>query len=233
MISWEEIEEKYAKNFTSKQGAPAKSARMALAALIIKEKLRLTDEDTVQLISETPAMQYFLGMEKFVQKAPFDPSSMVHFRKRFSADFIEEINQMIIREGKAKLSEKPPEKEIGQGPPSKTDCTPKEVNQENSENQEKEIPRQGKLILDAACAPADIRYPADLGLLNKAGEKSEEIIDTLFGQLSKKNKKPRTYRRKARKQYLNLARKKRLTAKSVRKGCGQQLRYLKKKFETH
>jgi len=27
---------------------------------------------------------------------------------------------------------------------------------------------QGKLILDATCAPADIKYPTDLGLLNQA-----------------------------------------------------------------
>jgi transposase, IS5 family len=37
----------------------------------------------------------------------------------------------------------------------------------------------GKLILDATCAPADIRYPNDLGLLNQAREQTERIIDGL------------------------------------------------------
>jgi IS5 family transposase len=39
---------------------------------------------------------------------------------------------------------------------------------------------KGKLLLDATCAPADIRYPTDLSLLNEAREKTEKIIDTLY-----------------------------------------------------
>ncbi|MCC3506712.1 MAG: IS5/IS1182 family transposase, partial [Microcoleus sp. PH2017_19_SFW_U_A] len=41
---------------------------------------------------------------------------------------------------------------------------------------------QGKLILDATCAPADIKYPTDLGLLNQAREHTEKIIDSLHNQ---------------------------------------------------
>ena len=37
MIPWEKFEEEYAKNFTEDKGAPAKSFRMALGGLIIKE----------------------------------------------------------------------------------------------------------------------------------------------------------------------------------------------------
>jgi len=33
---------------------------------------------------------------------------------------------------------------------------------------EGEPKKRGKLILDATCAPADISYPTDLGLLNQA-----------------------------------------------------------------
>ena len=52
---------------------------------------------------------------------------------------------------------------------------------------------QGKLILDATCAPADIKYPTDLGLLNQAREHTEKIIDALQTQIqspAKKNQKP-------------------------------------------
>lgn len=56
------------------------------------------------------------------------------------------------------------------------------------------ITNKGTLMLDATCAPADIKYPTDLGLLNHAQEILEGIIDTLhhphIGQLEK----PRTYR---------------------------------------
>jgi hypothetical protein len=45
---------------------------------------------------------------------------------------------------------------------------------------------QGKLIVDASCAPADIRYPNDLSLLKEAREKSERIIDQLHEPLKGK-----------------------------------------------
>ncbi len=37
-------------------------ARIALGSLIIKEKLGLTDEETVEQISENPYLQYFLSI---------------------------------------------------------------------------------------------------------------------------------------------------------------------------
>jgi len=55
-------------------------------------------------------------------------------------------------------------------------------------------PNQGKLIIDATCAPTDISYPTDLGLLNFARVNTEKIIDILYKQIKgKNNKKPRTY----------------------------------------
>jgi len=53
---------------------------------------------------------------------------------------------------------------------------------------------KGQLILDATCAPVDIRYPTDLGLLNDACVKTEQIIDQLHAHAPEGQKKPRTYR---------------------------------------
>lgn len=47
----------------------------------------------------------------------------------------------------------------------------------------KEERHKGKLLVDATCVPADIRYPTDLGLLNESREKLEDIIDILHGSL--------------------------------------------------
>lgn len=49
---------------------------------------------------------------------------------------------------------------------------------------------RGKLIVDAICAPADIAYPTDIGLLNDVREKTERIIDftALFLSTIKKHK---------------------------------------------
>ena len=44
LIPWSEFEVEYAENFPTEMGAPAKSWRMALGALIIKEKLGISSE---------------------------------------------------------------------------------------------------------------------------------------------------------------------------------------------
>ncbi len=96
LIPWVDIEEKYAKNFKNrKKGQAAKSVRMALGALIIQNRKRLSDRETVEEITENPHMQYFIGLHAFTEKPPFDASLMVYFRKRLGKDIIREINELI------------------------------------------------------------------------------------------------------------------------------------------
>jgi IS5 family transposase len=54
LIPWSEFEAEYAQNFATEMGPPAKSFRMALGALIIKEKLGISDRETVEQIRENP-----------------------------------------------------------------------------------------------------------------------------------------------------------------------------------
>ena len=96
LIPWDVIEDKYASLFDKKNmGAPAKPVRMALGALIIKEKGGFSDEEVGEQIKENPYLQYFIGLTEFQKDAPFDPSMMVHFRKRFNAQIMKEINEII------------------------------------------------------------------------------------------------------------------------------------------
>lgn len=88
----------------------------------------------------------------------------------------------------------------------------------------------GKLLLDATVADQAIRYPTDLSLLNEAREISEKLIDELYG-LSDYTRKPRTYRRKARKQYLTLAKNKKPSVKVRRRGIREQLQYLRRNLK--
>ena len=65
-IPWEFIETTYAEKFSrTGQGAPAKSARVALGALIIKERLGTSDRETVEQIRENAYLQYFIGLESY------------------------------------------------------------------------------------------------------------------------------------------------------------------------
>jgi hypothetical protein len=104
LIPWEDLEEEYAAGFAieSGQGAPAIPFRTALGALIIKEKLGITDEETVMQIQETPYLQYLVGMQGYRDEAPFDPSMMTHFRKRISFEMISKVNEKIIAEERKK-----------------------------------------------------------------------------------------------------------------------------------
>jgi IS5 family transposase len=82
---------------------------------------------------------------------------------------------------------------------------------------------QGKLKIDATVADQYIRYPNDLSLVNEARLKSEKIIDQLYILLKDEFPvKPRTYRKVAHQRYLQEAKKKQKSAKSVRKA----IRYL-------
>jgi hypothetical protein len=197
MIPWEEYEEEYAKNFTEEKGAPAKSFRMALGALIIKEMLGISDRETVEQIKENPYLQYFIGMESYSSEEAFNASMMVHFRKRIGMELINKINKEMVKKFEGVVSEK-------------------------KEN-------EGQLLLDATCTPADIKYPTDIEILNEAREKTEETIDELYKQIQgKEKKKPRTYRVAARKDYLEIVKKRRVSKKERRKGIKKQLQYVKR-----
>jgi hypothetical protein len=124
LIPWDEFEAEYAANFSEKIGAPAKNFRMALGALIIKEKLGISDRETVEQIKENPYLQYFL---------------------------------------------------------------------------------------------------------NQVRKHTEQIIDTLYKSVKGKlKKKPRTYRKLARKSYLEVAKKRNARAKTRRKAIKKQLQYIQR-----
>ena len=208
-IPWKQIEQAYSGLFSnSKVGCPAKSARIALGSLIIKERLGTADRETLLQIAENPYLQYFLGFSEYKDEVPFDHSLMTHFRKRFDKDKLREINESIVRNA-TKQDEQPQDK------------TPDDDDDDKPSN-------KGKLIVDATCTPADVTYPTDLNLLNKAREKTETMIDSMHAPLVGKIKKPRTYRQKARRDYLAVAKQKRPGYKKVRKAIGKQLCYLRR-----
>jgi len=58
----DEIEEAYAPQFSPTTGAPAKPARLAFGALFIKQRLGLSDEETVEQIRENAYISFFLAL---------------------------------------------------------------------------------------------------------------------------------------------------------------------------
>ena len=121
IIPWDEFESEYAANFPTAHGAPAKSFRMALGALIIKEKLGISDRETVEQIRETveqirehPYLQYFIGQSSYSNELPFDPSLLVHFRQRISPNLINKVNERLVEKMRS-ITPIKPEKKKGFG----------------------------------------------------------------------------------------------------------------------
>ena len=90
---------------------------------------------------------------------------------------------------------------------------------------------RGELLLDAVVAPQDIKYPTDLDLLNAGREHTEKLIDQLW-EPGGGRRKPRTYRKLARKSYLETALKRRKSKKVLRKAIRKQLGYIARNLKT-
>jgi hypothetical protein len=200
----------------------------------------LRDRETVQQIQENMYMQYFLGFSSFSDEEPFDASLFVEFRKRLGVEQINAINEKILnlsisqQEGVSANNKKENE------PPGSTPTTIVE-NQEATQigeepallkpdEQPSAITHCGQLIVDATACPQDISFPTDLNLLDNAREKSEELIDVLC-KASLHKRKPRTYRKIARKLYLKTAQKKVKSKKEIRRALRQQLGFVKRNIK--
>lgn len=231
-IPWDELAESYYQGFPADRGRPAKDARLVIGAVIIKHKLKLSDVETVQQIQENPYLQYFVGLAGYQQAQPFAPSLFVEIRKRMGETVFECFHQAIIDAHEGKKAPKAPETNDQPPPPESPNPLEQPVAQVDEASpptvaDSAEPKAQGRLILDATVAEQAIRYPTDLSLLNEAREFSEQIIDRLCTHLQA-TKKPRTYRQSARKAYLAIAKQKRLSRKTLRRGIKQQLQYLRR-----
>jgi len=234
LMPWEELEETYAPQFNPTTGAPAKPVRLAFGALFIKQRLGLTDEETVEQIRENAYMQFFLGFAGYSSKAPFDPSMMVHFRKRFSEEELNRINEFIAERGKAMLMETvallPDDDDFDDpdadaGNQLSLDDFVKPADWPEGKN-------WGTLTIDASCTPADITYPTDLKLLNEARESTERIIDDLCDQRPNLRKhRPRYDRGRARANFLSVAKQKKPRRRKIKATIRRQLDYLQRNLD--
>ena len=88
---------------------------------------------------------------------------MVYFRKRLTPEVLGEINEMIVRDAK--------ERQVKEAESKDDD--------DDSDGQPGTGGNSGTMIVDATCAPSNIRYPQDVSLLNEARENAETLLDVL------------------------------------------------------
>ena len=207
IIPWDLLVSIYNKQMRT-GGRPGLNPRIVIGSLLIKHLCNLSDRETIEHIQENIYMQFFLGYSSFKKDAPFDPTLFVEIRDRLGMEGVNAMNDAIMKASGA----------IREATESKNN---------DKEEDADEPGNKGRVLFDATICPQDIGYPTDLGLLNEAREKTEQIIDILYDS-KLHNKKPRTYRVKARKIYLSIAKKKIKHRKVVRKAIGKQLRFLKR-----
>lgn len=80
-IDWDTFEQEYRAQFSA-AGAVALPARVAYGSLIVRAAYHATDRETVELVRESPYLQYFLGLPVFTDDVPFSARSMEKFRVR-------------------------------------------------------------------------------------------------------------------------------------------------------
>lgn len=167
IMPWDYIEEVYLKSMSQETGRGAFSSRIAYGAIFVKENESLTDEETVTAIAENPYIQYFLGLEAFRDEPLFDPSMMVHFRKRFPVEALAKINECIclgkwpeesrnVDRNDHDDNEPPVSKEAG-GEKASVSGKPDKNTAKKKLNRRKKEKNRGKLLLDATVASADIK----------------------------------------------------------------------------
>ncbi len=226
LIPWDNLASIYYKNLHNDKGRAAVDARIAIGAMVIKHKLKLSDRETIATIQENPYMQYFLGLDQFHANPVFDPSVFVDLRKRMGEDTFDDFNEIIIAKAVNKsIPKKVSTKNLAEQP----DAVIEQQDNTQVPASQKVAKPKGKLKLDATVSDIYIKYPTDLDLLNTSREWSEAIVDELFKKLDWKLK-PRTYRMVARKEYLNVAKKKKKAKKVLRRAIKLQLNYLKRNF---
>lgn len=218
-IPWEIFEKKYSRLFKGKNGRVAKPLRLALGSLIIQTKYQYSDRELVDQLTENPYYQYFIGLPGYQEEPPIDASTLVLFRKRLKMDVIMEANEYMLEAFKEKTTKDKSDDDHTNPPSSGGDG--------ESEAEPEQVPEnKGTLMLDATCAPSNIRYPQDFSLLNEAREKLETIIIRFCKSYG--FSRPRMYRKQARKNYLALTKAKKRSTKKIRATIRKQLAYIKR-----
>ena len=208
LLPWPDIEKEYNSRLSNKdRGAGNKPARMIVGAMIVKHKLCLSDQETIDIIRENPYMQYLCGLSEFTDTPIFDPSLFVTIRKRISEEELNAMTtkmfheQLRLQEERRRHSEQE-SKDKGEVPPKPNAEDPDAAEFTDSQGRK----HKGILKVDATCADAEVRYPMDATLLETACRKISEYTLKVCEEFGIKGKK--VHYKDARRAYLLLIKQK-------------------------
>lgn len=226
MIDWEMIDKEYREHCNNKiTGQEAYSSDVAFGSLYIQRRLGFTDRELVEQIAEKPYLQYFIGYKEYRNEKLFDPSLLVSFRKRVPDEVMNRIIENMFLEAADPKNDDDDHNDGSGGNNAPSDKGTQTL---------ADLPNKGTLIIDATCAPADIAYPTDLELCDKARRWTEVILNhywSLYRSVNGRNEKPRTYREVARRRFLKLNKRRRKPAKKIHKELRYQLGCIRRNLD--
>ena len=219
-LPWAELEKVYNSRLHNEaRGAGNKPARMVIGAMIVKHKLNLSDEETIQIIRENPYMQYLCGLKELTGKPIFDSSLFVTVRKRISEEEINDMTVQLLKEEqrrRAEAKEKENDNNSNKGTPGASGT--------NTEEPEDKFAREftddsgekhrGVLKIDATCANAEVRYPVDVDIIHDGCKVVDRYIKKLGELLGMRA--PATSYKDARRVYLYLVKMKKKGGRLVK-----------------
>ena len=210
-LPWREYENVYNKRLKNDRvGASNRPGRMVIAALIIKHKLNLSDEETIKAIQENPYMQYMCGLTEYTDKPIFDPSLFVTIRKRITIEDINALTLELARKARAK-KDKEDNEGNGEGGQGKDGDSAAACSTQPDD-----------LKADATCADAEVRYPTDIDLVEDGSKYIDRMIDKVC--VHKGIRKPAgTERARIRAIYLSVIKRKTKGAKQLRDALSRML----------
>lgn len=185
-IPWAEVEKIYNSRLGNKyKGAGNKLAPMIIGASIIKHKLCLSDEETVEIIQDNPYMLYLCGFTEFTDKPIFDHSLFVTIRKRIS---MEEINKFTTSLLQPEFKKKENAKNIKEGQDNIDNNVPASQVQ-SDDNGAEHTDSQGRkhkgiLKIDATCADAEVHFPVDVDIIHDGCKIVDRYLASLYNALA-------------------------------------------------
>ena len=240
VMPWDNLAQVYHRQMSTNMGRRSVDTRLVIGVLIIKHLLKLDDREVLATLQENLYLQYFVGYSSFQTKIAFDPSLLVTLRKRMGVTAFDEWSLSVIAQIEA-IETAQLANQVDEQYKDKKDNTPTNKTPNEPENKDKKgdkiteidtpISLKETLIIDTTVAEQKIKYPTDIDLLNNVRELTEDIID-IFYEASPLKVKPRTYRKVARKDYLNAALKRKKSAKEIRKAIKKQLSYIERNIHT-
>lgn len=235
-VPWDEMAKVFEASMSKGQGRPSVDLRIVLGVLMVKHIENLSDERAIEYIQENIYAQFFVGLSSFQTAPVFVANLLVTIRKRLGESGARRLNDLMINRAAEVKAISHRRK------PSDGNCPSEHFGQEvDNEGVEQALdsespvstPNRGTLISDATVAPVHIAYPTDSGLLNACRVISEGLIDELYESAKGLwTRKPRTYRRDAKKQFIAFSKKRKKTKKDIKQTVKKQLNYLRRNINT-